>query len=139
MSKQTETNGFLDWIKRHSVLLLVTLGVILIVLTQKTQTVILTDTATKTNTVQLKYSVFGYCVSVYPEKETQAIAADHVFVLGGMDDTTLKAARWIADKTDSGIAVKVSGYPKNNETLTDHLCQLLADNGITAAELEVNG
>lgn len=136
MEKTKEKKTFISWIKDHLYVIMVWLGVILIVLTLKTQTIILTDVDDQQYTVELQYSVFGYCVSAVPmTDDAQAIAADHMFLFGGTDNTVLKAASWISEKTDSDISVYVSGYPRNTDKLTAHIVQLLSEAGITAQEL----
>lgn len=127
----------MNWIREHSVPLLITAGIILLVLTLKTQTVLLTDSTNREYTVELQYSLFGYCVSVHPmTEESKPVAAEHMYVLSGIDETVHKAAQWISQKTEGGVEVYVSGYPRGKDALTEHLCQMLQDMGISAKELK---
>lgn len=130
-------NKFILWVKKNGSKLLILFGAIFILLSLKTQTVLLTD-ETKTYTVELQYSVLGYCVSAIPmTKEAQPISADNIFFLGGMDQTVEKAAVWI-DKTTDGkqVWIYASGYPKNNDKLIVHFCDMLKAKGISATKLE---
>lgn len=127
----------MNWIREHSVVLLITAGIILLVLTLKTQTVLLTDSTNREYTVEMQYSLFGYCVSVHPmTEESKPLAAEHMYLLGGIDETVQKAAEWLAQKTDGGVEVYVSGYPRGKDALTEHLCQMLENSGIAAKELK---
>ena len=127
----------ISWIREHGILFLIIAGILLLVMTLKTQTVLLTDEKNQEYTVELQYSVFGYCVSAHPMTDAaKPVAAEYIFVLGGIDDTVQKAASWIAKESGGGVEVFVTGYPKGKESLTEHLCQVLNDNGISAKELE---
>ena len=127
----------INWFRQHSVLLLITAGVLLLVMTLKTQSVLLTDSKTQEYTVELQYSVFGYCVSVHPMTDAaKPVAAEHIYILGNIDSTVQKAATWIADKTDGGVEVYVNGYPRNKDNLTEHLCQMLKEKGVEARKLQ---
>lgn len=139
MEKTKEKKTFLSWVKDHLYAIMVVVGVILIALTLKTQTIILTDAGSRQYTVELQYSLFGYCVSAVPmTDEAQAIAADHMFLFGGADATVLKAANWISEKTDGDILVYASGYPRNTDQLTAHVVEILSDAGITAQQLDMS-
>ncbi len=127
----------INWFRQHSILLLITAGVLLLVMTLKTQSVLLTDSKNQEYTVELQYSVFGYCVSVHPMTDAaKPVAAEHIYILGGIDTTVQKAATWIADKTDGGVEIYVNGYPRNKESLTEHLCQMLKEKGMEARKLQ---
>ncbi len=127
----------IDWIKGHVPLLLVLGGIILLLCTLKTQTVLLTDAKTEQYSIELRYSVFGYCVSAMPmTSEAQPIAADHMFLLDGIDESVEKVATWIAEKGDSGVKIYTNGYPRKNDDLIAHLIEMLAARGIDAEKLE---
>lgn len=138
--EQKQATGLLklwQWIKEHTYMLLVFAGVILILCTLKTQTILITDAKNQEYTVELQYSMFGYCVSAVPMNEAaQPIAADHMFLLDSMDEGVGKAAGWIAEKTGGGVELYVSGYPRNNEKLLSHLIKALKQHGIDAVKLE---
>ncbi len=127
----------INWIREHSIVLLISAGVLLLVLTLKTQSVLLTDSKNQEYTLELQYSVFGYCVSAHPMTDAaKPVAAEYIFIMGGIDETVQKAASWIAKETDGGVEIYVHGYPRSNEKLTGHLCQMLQEKGISAKELE---
>ena len=133
----TEKKTVLEWIREHSILLLIIAGALLMVLTLKTQSVLVTDTKEQKYTIELNYSVFGYCVSANPmTDEAKPIAAEYIFVLGGIDNTVSKAAEWIHKNTDSGVEIYVNGYPRGKTALTEHLCEVLEQQGIDAKEFE---
>lgn len=126
-----------DWVREHAILFLIIGGVLLMVLTLKTQSVLITDTKNQQYTVELQYSVFGYCVSANPmTDEAKPVAAEYMFLLGNIDNTVGKAASWISDTTQGGVEIYVSGYPCGKETLTRHLCEMLTEQGILAKEFE---
>lgn len=126
-----------DWIIKHVHLLLVIGGILLIVLSLKTQTILITDMKSEEYTIELQYSVFGYCVSAIPMTESaQPIAADHMFLLDGIDESVEKAASWIAEKTEGGVEIYVHGYPRNSKRLLTHLIEELEACNIKAIELE---
>lgn len=133
--KKTNPKDTAMWFRKHAYILLIAAGVLLIVLTLKTQTILITD-STEKYTVQMEYSVFGYCVSAVPMTENaRSISADHVFVLGSTDGTVQTAARWVVQASGSdGVKIYTSGYPKNNKKLNAHLCDLLNSVGIQAQE-----
>lgn len=138
MKKQEQpTNKFVAWIKRNSGMLLVFCGIIIIIFSVKTQTLLLTD-ETQTYTVELQYSLVGRCISALPmKKEAQPIVAEHTFFLGAMDDTAQKAAASVYKLSgNKKVLVYTSGYPHNNDKLVSHFCELFAANGITAEKLE---
>lgn len=133
----TNANSFLMWIKNHIHLLLVFGGILLILVSMKTQTIMITDTAKQEYTVQLQYSVFGYCVSAIPmNKETQPIAAEYMFLLDGIDESVVKSATWISEKSESGVEIFINGYPRNKDRLLAHLIQVLDKQGIEAVKME---
>lgn len=138
--KTIKNKGFqrlVDWVREHAILFLIIGGVLLMVLTLKTQSVLITDTKNQQYTVELQYSVFGYCVSANPmTDEAKPVAAECMFLLGGIDDTVQKAASWVSRTTQGGVEIYVSGYPRGKEKLTEHLCEMLAEQGITAKEFE---
>ena len=135
-SEQTEKKTFFSWVRDHAHVLMVFAGIILIIMSLKTQTVLITDSKSEQYTVELQYSVFGYCVSAVPMTEqAQPIAADHMFLMGSIDSTVQKAASWIYEKTGEGVSVYVSGYPRNNDKLTEHIFELLEQQSIPAKEI----
>lgn len=135
--QQTGVAKIKDWILHHFHLLLVIGGVLLIVLSMKTQTVLITDAENQEYTIQLQYSVFGYCVTAAPmTKSAQPIAADYMFLLDSTDESVTKAAEWIAQKTGGGVEVYVNGYPRNSDKLTAHLVGMLEEQGIQAKKME---
>ena len=138
--KKTQTNekkNFIEWIRDHSILFLIIAGALLMVLTLKTQSVLVTDAKNQQYTVELNYSVFGYCVSANPmTDEAKPVAAEYMFLMGGIDSTVSKAATWISETTDGGVEVYVNGYPRGKTALTEHLCEILREQGIEAKEFE---
>ncbi len=136
-TKNKGFRGLIDWVREHAILFLIIGGVLLMVMTLKTQSILVTDTEKQQYTIELNYSVFGYCVSANPmTDEAKPVAAEYMFFLGGIDDTVEKAATWISETTDSGVEVYVSGYPRGKTALTEHLCKMLGDAGIEAKEFE---
>ena len=126
----------ISWIKEHIYVLMVFAGMLFIILSLKTQTILITDTKSEQYTIELQYSVFGYCVSAVPmTKEAQPIAADHMFLLGSIDNTVGKAASWIHEKTGDGVSVFINGYPQNKDKLFSRICDILQAQGIETAEL----
>ncbi len=138
--QQTQQSGIRklwQWVLNHTQILLIILGAALILCTLKTQTILITDAKSQQYTVELQYSLFGYCVSAIPMNEAaQPIAADHMFLLDGIDESVDKAAGWIAEKTDGGVEIYVSGYPRNNDKLLSHLIDHLKQQDIDAVKLE---
>ncbi|MBQ6947288.1 MAG: hypothetical protein IJN42_04495 [Clostridia bacterium] len=138
--ENTQTTGFAkikDWILKHSHILLVFGGILLIVCSMKTQTILLTDMKDEKYTVELQYSIFGYCVSAMPmTDEAQSIATEYMYLLDGIDESVEKTARWIAEKSDGGVEVYVHGYPRNSDRLTQRLIDKIKALGIEAVELE---
>lgn len=136
-TETTEKKTLMGWLRDHSILLLIIAGALLMVMTLKTQSVLITDAKEQKYTVELNYSIFGYCVSANPmNDEAKPIAAEYVFVAGGIDSTVSKAAKWISETTDGGVEIFVNGYPRGKEALTEHLCEVLAEQGIEAKEFE---
>ncbi len=135
--QKNKTDGGVSWWKKHFSVLLITAGILLIVFSVKTQTVLLTDQKQEC-TVQLEYTMFGYCISANPMTDTaRDIATEHIFFLGGMDATVRKAAAWINEHTgEQGVKVYTSGYPRGNAKLNRHICDMLAAEGITAEPFE---
>ena len=134
--QQTGFAKIKDWILHHFHVLLVIGGVLLIVLSMKTQTVLITDAENQEYTIQLQYSVFGYCVTAAPMTDpAQPIAADYMFLLDSTDESVTKAAGWIAEKTGGGVEVYVSGYPRNSDKLTAPLVDMLEQQGIQAKKM----
>lgn len=131
-----EQKSFFGWIKKHIYVLLVFGGILLIVLSLKTQTVLITDQSEK-HTVQLEYTMFGYCVSAVPmNNDTRNISTEHMFFLGGMDQTVYTAGQWIYENSGKkGIKVYVSGYPRNNQKLYERFHAAFEKAGINAEEL----
>ncbi|MBR5783263.1 MAG: hypothetical protein IKY33_03450 [Clostridia bacterium] len=126
-----------SWLKKHIYVLMIFIGVLFIVLSLKTQTVLITDTESEQYTIELQYSVFGYCVSAVPmTTQAQPIAADYIFLLDGVDESVTKTASWIYEKTGDGVSVYVSGYPRNNTKLLEHIQRLLAEQNIEAIKLD---
>ena len=137
MTETTEKKTILGWLREHSILLLVIVGALLMVLTLKTQTVLVTDTKEQKYTIEFNYSLFGYCVSANPmTDEAKPIAAAYMLVPGSIDNTVSKAAEWISENADSGVEIYVNGYPRNKTKLTEHLCEVLKEQGIDAKEFE---
>ena len=135
MDNQKETFG--TWCRKHIYLFIVIGGVLLLVLTLKTQTVLVTDTSREC-TVQLEYSVFGYCVSAVPMTDNaHKIATEYTFFLGGMDDTVEKTALWINEQTGkNGVELYVSGYPRSASKLIERYKERLAKLGVKAERFE---
>ena len=131
-----EKTAFSWWKKNFSMILIIG-GILLIVLSVKTQTVLLTDEKQEC-TVQLEYTVFGYCISATPMTDSaKDIATEHIFFLGGMDGTVRTAAAWINEHTGGqGVKVYTSGYPRGNTKLNRHICDMLAADGIKAQRFE---
>ena len=140
MNKQENKTGFAkvkEWVRDHIQLLLVLGGIILIVFSVKTQTILITDAKNQEYTMQFQYSVFGYCISAIPMTESaQPIAADYMFLTDGFDESVGKAASWIHEKTGSDVEVYVNGYPHNSDKLTEHLIEMLQEQGIGAVKME---
>ncbi len=126
-----------EWVKKHVHLLLVFGGILLIVVSMKTQTILITDAAKQEYTVQLQYSVFGYCVSAAPMTDAaRPVAENYIFLLDGIEESVDKAAGWIAKESGSDLEIFVNGYPRNTDKLTTYLIDRLEKQGIAAVKME---
>ncbi len=117
--------------------ILIVVGILLLVMTLKTQSVILSDG--ELVKVRMDYSVMGLCMRLIPmTDEAQAIASADVFIMDSIENTTEKAAKFmIENNKDATLELYVSGFPRNNDVLTDTLIERLAKMGITAKKIEV--
>lgn len=117
--------------------LLIVVGILLLLLTLKTQSVILSDG--DSIKVRLDYSVLGLCMRLAPmTDEAHAIASADVFIMDSIENTTEKAAKYMVAKNPGAtIEMHISGFPRDNEKLAEKMIQRLEKIGITAKIIEV--
>lgn len=125
-----------EFVNNKKYIILCFIGVVLISMTLKTQVIVLTYG--ENYSLRMEYTLYGYCIRVSAGlKETEPAVSGAMYVGNSIDTSVLKAVEQMEKLTDEKqeVGIFVSGYPRNNEKLEQHLKTILEETGRSVSAL----
>ncbi len=129
-------NKIRDFVNDKKYIIICIIGVVLISMTLKTQVIVLSYG--DKYSLRMEYTLYGYCIRVSAGlKETEPAVSGAMYIGNSIDTSVIKAVEQMEKLTDEKyeVGVFVSGYPRNNQKLEQHLKTLLEETGRNVAVL----
>jgi len=128
-----------DLISEKKYFIMVILSIILIVLTLKTQVVIVKYG--DNYAMRMEYTMLGKCIRASASlKATEPAVQRAVYIGGSFNETILEAVKQMRDLsgTEQTVGIMSSGYPRDNERLEQSIKEHLESNGHKVEILNVS-
>lgn len=132
-------NKFWNFLSEKRYFIMVILCIILIVLTLKTQVLVVKygdDYA-----MRLEYTMFGYCIRASASlKATEPAIQNAVYLGDSINSSVLKAVEQmkLLSEEEQVVGIMSSGFPKNNDKLEQSVKQYLESNEHKVEVLDVS-
>ena len=134
-------NKVFEFLNNKKYIIMGILGALLISMTLKTQVVVVTYG--DEYSLRMEYTLYGYCIRASAAKKAAEPAVYNATYIGNSIDLSIeKAVAELKKIPDDGkernVGIMVSGYPRSNAKLEQHLKEILEDSGNTVEILSAS-